>query len=84
MAQIVKNLFAMWETQFQSLGQGDPHGEENSNPLGQKCQVGYSLWDCKESDTTERLKKKAQHINLTFLPVHQLEKCLDLYLIVTY
>ena len=30
------------------------------------------------------LKKKAQHINLTFLPVHQLEKCLDLYLIVTY
>ena len=33
MAQIVKNLPAMQETQIRSLGQEDPLEKENSNPL---------------------------------------------------
>ena len=43
---------------------GRSPGEGNGNPLqyylpvrshGQRSLVGYSLWGCKESDTTERL-----------------------------
>ena len=43
---------------------GRPPGEGNGNPLqysclekshGQRCLEGYSPWDHKESDTTERL-----------------------------
>ena len=45
-------------------GMGRPAGEGNSNPLqyswrkfhGQKSLVGYSPWDCKESDTTEHVR----------------------------
>ena len=45
-------------------GSGRSPGEGNGNPLqyscleishGQRSLVGYSLWDRKESDTTERL-----------------------------
>ena len=32
-AQMVKNLPAMWETQVQSLGQEDPPGEGNGKPI---------------------------------------------------
>ena len=38
MAQIVKNLPAMQETQVQSLGWEDP-GEGNGNPLQYSCLV---------------------------------------------
>ena len=37
MAQTVKNLPARQETWVQSLGQEDPLGEENSNPLQYPC-----------------------------------------------
>ena len=37
MAQIVKNLPAMQETQAQSLGQGKSPGEGNGNPLQYSC-----------------------------------------------
>ena len=37
MAQTVKNLFAMQETQFQSLGRKDPYGEGNCNLLQYSC-----------------------------------------------
>ena len=37
MAQIVKNLPAMQETQVQSLGQEDPLGEGNGYPLQYSC-----------------------------------------------
>ena len=38
MAQTVKNLPVMWETQVQSLGQEDPSpGEGNGNPLQYSC-----------------------------------------------
>ena len=37
MVQTVKNLPAMWETQVQSLGQEDPPGEGNGNPVRYSC-----------------------------------------------
>ena len=36
-AQMVKNLPAVQETWFQSLGQGDPPGEENGYPPQYFC-----------------------------------------------
>ena len=36
-AQMVKNLPAMWETQVQSLDQEDSPGEGNGNPLQYSC-----------------------------------------------
>ena len=36
-AQSVKNLPAMWETQVQSLGQEDSPGEGNGYPLQYSC-----------------------------------------------
>ena len=51
----------MW---VQSLGQEDSPGVGNGKPIpvflpgkshGQRSLAGYSLWCCKESDTTERL-----------------------------
>ena len=53
-AQRVKNLPAMQESQVRSLGQDTPvflPGEFH----GQRSLVSYSPWGCKESDTTERL-----------------------------
>ena len=61
MAQMVKNLAAMQETQVQSLGQEDPLEKgmattpaflpEKSH--GQRSLVGYSPWGCKEADMTD-------------------------------
>ena len=61
MARMVKNLPAMWETWVQFLGQEAPLEKDMApTPLflpgefhGQRNQVGYSPWSCKESDTTE-------------------------------
>ena len=58
-AQMVKNLPAMQETRFQSLGQEDPWRRQwQSTPVflpgeshGQRSLVGYSPWGHKESDT---------------------------------
>ena len=63
MVQMVKNLPAMKETQVRSLGQKISwRGEWLRTPLflpgefyGQRSLVGYSPWDGKESDVTERL-----------------------------
>ena len=61
-AQMVKHLPTMWETQVRSLGRFS--GEGNGSPLqyslpgkshGKRSVVGYSPWGHKESDTTERL-----------------------------
>ena len=64
MAQTVKNLPAMRETQVWSLGWEDPL-EWLPTPLflpgefhEQKSLSGYSLWGCKESDMTEWLTEK--------------------------
>ena len=59
MAQTVKNLPAMQETQVQTLGQKDPLQTPVFLPgksHGQRNLAGYSLQGCKESDMTEKLK----------------------------
>ena len=63
MAQRVKNLLAMWETWFQSLGWEDSLEEgiaTHSSMLAWRIPwteepggTGYSPWGRKESDTTE-------------------------------
>ena len=64
MAQTVKSLPAVWETQFQYLRQEDLL-ERKWLPIqvslagkfqGWKSLTGYSPWDCKELDTTEECK----------------------------
>ena len=63
MAQQVKNLPAMEETQFWSLCREDPLEKAmatHSSILpgvsdGQRSLEGYSPWDCKGLDTTEQL-----------------------------
>ena len=66
MAEMLKNLPTMQETQFRSLGQ---EGQEDPLEKGMAthCSIlaweiprteepgGYSPWGCKESDMTERL-----------------------------
>ena len=58
MAQLVKNLPAMQETWVGSLGWEDPleKGKATHSVFWPREFHGpYSPWDCKESDTTERL-----------------------------
>ena len=63
-AQLVKSLPAMQETQVQFLGQEDPLEKEMATyssilawriPWTDEPGAGYSPWGCKVSDTTERL-----------------------------
>ena len=56
-AQMVKNLSAMQDTQVRFLSWADPlkKGMATSSGFhGQRSLAGYSLWDHKESDTTEQ------------------------------
>ena len=60
-AQTVKRLSTVRETRVRALGWEDPWRRKwQSTPVllpgkshGQRSLVGYSLWDRKESDTTE-------------------------------
>ena len=59
---MVKNQPAMRETWVRSVGQKDSLEEGNpiqysclENPHGQRSLVGYSPWDHREPNTTERL-----------------------------
>ena len=70
-AQMVKNLPAMWETRVRSLGWEDSPGGGHGNPLqysclenphGQRSLVGDSPWSWKESDMTEQLRTAQQNI----------------------
>ena len=62
-AQMVKNLSAMWATWVPSLDLEDPlkKGMATHSSIltgkfhGQRSLVGYSPWGRKESDTTEKL-----------------------------
>ena len=58
MAQLVKNLPAMWETWVRSLGWEDPVEKgkaTHSSSLAWRIPWTVSPWGRKESDTTERL-----------------------------
>ena len=63
MAQMVKHLSAMWETQVRYLSQEDPLEKEWQPTAvlsprkfhGWRSLVGYSPWGHKELDATERL-----------------------------
>ena len=63
MAQMVKNLPVMQETQIRTLGKEDRLEREwQPTPVslpeefhGQSSLAGYSLWGLKELDTTEQL-----------------------------
>ena len=63
LAQTLKNLPAMWETQVRSLGGEDPWRRKwlptpvflPGESHGQRSLAGYSLLGYKESDTTEQL-----------------------------
>ena len=63
MAQLVKNLPAMRKTWVRSLGWEDPLEKGMATQLsilagefhGQMSHVGYSPWDHRKSDVTERL-----------------------------
>ena len=66
-AQLVKNLPAMWETWVWSLGWEDPLEEDIATQLqyscleslhGQRSLAGCSPWGHKESDTTEWLSRR--------------------------
>ena len=53
MAQLVKNLLAMWETWVQSLGWEDPLEKEKAT---HSSILAWRIpWDRKESDMTEQL-----------------------------
>ena len=64
MAQRVKRLPTIWETQVQSLGWEDPLEKEMAthySTLAWKIPWmeepgGYSAWGCKELDMTEQLQ----------------------------
>ena len=68
-AQMVKNLPAVQETQVWSFSWKDPL-EKGMQPTlvflprefhGQRTPVDYSPWDCKQLDTTERLTQHNIH-----------------------
>ena len=62
-AQVIKRLPALQETQVRSLGQEDPLEKGMATSLvflpgelhGQRSLAGYSPWGCKELGMTERL-----------------------------
>ena len=74
MAQQVKNLPAMQETQETQvwpLGQEDPLEKEvathSREPFpGQGSLMDYSAWCCKESDMTEQLNMHGSHIQVAY------------------
>ena len=61
-AQLVKNLPAMWEIRVRSLGQEDPLEKGLAVELhGQRSLAGYSPWGCKDT--------RISHIGILFLPL---------------
>ena len=69
MAQLVKNLPAMWETWVQSLGWADPlRREQLSTPVFWPGELHwlYSPWGHKELDMTERLSLSAKPLAIPF------------------
>ena len=73
MAQLEKNLPAMWETWVQSLGWEDPLEKgmaTHSSILAWRITWTYSPWGHKESDMTERLSLIFQVRPSKILSIH--------------
>ena len=77
-AQLVKRLPTMWETQVQSLVWEDSPGEGNGNPLQHSClgnRMDRGAWQAtvhgvaKESDTTKWLKTRKAFVEQEFILV---------------
>ena len=75
-AQLVKNPPAMPETWVQSLDWEDPQEKGKATPVlwPREFHVPYSLWGCKESDTTERLTLSEVHDG-RHLPYYGTSQC---------
>ena len=76
MAQMVKNLPAMWETQVWSMGRIPWRRKRQPTPVflpgesrGQRSLVGYSPWGCKQLDRTEQISKHT-HTPTSFPPAY--------------
>ena len=77
-------------------GSGRSPGERNGNPLHYSCLrspqrslVGYSLWGCKESDSTERLNSVNKRTSKEWCRVQKFEMgawklCILLKLLIFY
>ena len=65
--QMVKNLPAMQETQVQSLGWEDPHGEGNDNPLQYSCLENPkdrgAWWATVHGVTKSQMRLRDQHFH---------------------
>ena len=66
-AQMVRCLPTLWETQIRALGREDPEMAIHSCIIawkihGQRSPGSYSPWGRKESDTTERLRFTSLHL----------------------
>ena len=78
MAQTVKNMPAMWESQVRSLGKEDALEKEMATHSiflpgkshGHGILAGYSLWGCKELDMTEQLSTHTLLITLGIFSFH--------------
>ena len=85
MAQLVKNLPAMWETWVRSLGWEDPWEKERlPTPVfcpgeshGQRSLVSYNPWGRKDLETTSQL-------NNNYVEIHDLDDFLLIYLLYYY
>ena len=71
-AQLVKNLLAMWETWVQPLGWEDPLQKGKATTpifcLGEFHGL-YSPWVCQELDMTERLSHLKNKTNSSFFTI---------------
>ena len=76
MAQMVKNLLAMWESWVRFLDWEDFPGGDHGNPLqysclenphGQRSLVGYSPQGFKELKTTQQLSTKYSSENCSVM-----------------
>ena len=71
MAQMVKRLPAMQDSQVQSLGREDPLEKvmathSSGETHGQRSLVSYSPWGCKKSEKTEQITHTHTHRVMDF------------------
>ena len=67
MAQLIKNLPAMWENWIQSLGWEDPleKGKATHSSI-LACRIPWTIWGCKESGLTEQFSVTVGQVRLIY------------------